>query len=67
MVVTMFVQQLLAPTSADPNQKKMMLAMPFIMLFFMYDMPAGLTLYWTVSQLLSIVQQHFTNKSLKTR
>jgi YidC/Oxa1 family membrane protein insertase len=67
MVVTMFVQQLLAPTSADPNQKKMMLAMPFIMLFFMYDMPAGLTLYWTVSQLLSIVQQYFTNKSLEAR
>ncbi len=65
MVVTMFAQQLLAPTSADPNQKKMMLAMPFVMLFFMYDMPAGLTLYWTVSQLLSIVQQYFTNKSLK--
>ncbi|MCK5835470.1 MAG: membrane protein insertase YidC [Lentisphaeria bacterium] len=65
MVVTMFAQQILAPTSADPNQKKMMLAMPFIMLFFMYDMPAGLTLYWTVSQLLSIVQQHFTNKSIK--
>ena len=65
MVVTMFAQQLLAPTSVDPNQKKMMLAMPFIMLFFMYDMPAGLTLYWTVSQLLSIVQQHFTNKSIK--
>ncbi len=65
MVVSMLAQQILTPTAGDPNQKKMMMFMPLIMLIFMYDMPAGLTLYWTVNQFISIVQQYFTNKSVK--
>jgi YidC/Oxa1 family membrane protein insertase len=34
----------------------MMAFMPVIMLFFLYDLPSGLTLYWTVSNLFSILQ-----------
>jgi len=50
------LQQKLTPTATDPAQAKMMMLMPVVMLFFLYSMPSGLTLYWTVSQLISIAQ-----------
>ena len=56
MTVLMILQQKLTPTGADPMQQKMMMAMPVIMLVLFYNLPSGLTLYWTVSQIFSIVQ-----------
>jgi len=60
------LQQKMQPTSADPAQKQMMYLMPVMMLFFFYRMPSGLVLYWTVSQVLTIVQlQIQTRKKAK--
>ena len=56
MTGLMVLQQCLTPMSMDPMQKKMMLLMPVVMLFFFYDLPSGLTLYWTVSNIFSIIQ-----------
>ncbi len=56
MTLLMVLQQRLTPTAMEPMQQKMMLAMPVVMLFFLYDLPSGLTLYWTVSQIFSIIQ-----------
>ena len=56
MTALMVVQQRMTPMSMDPAQKKMMHMMPVIMLLFLYDLPSGLTLYWTVSNVFSIVQ-----------
>jgi YidC/Oxa1 family membrane protein insertase len=57
MTVTMVIQQKLTPTGGDPQQQKMMLIiMPIMMLFMLYNMASGLMLYWSVSQILSIVQ-----------
>ena len=56
MTALMVVQQRMTPMAADPMQKKMMAMMPVIMLVFLYDLPSGLTLYWTVSNIFSIVQ-----------
>ena len=56
MTVLMVIQQRMTPMSMDPAQKKMMAMMPIVMLFFLYDLPSGLTLYWTVSNLFSILQ-----------
>jgi len=56
MTLLMVVQQHMTPMSMDPMQKKMMLMMPIVMLFFFYDLPSGLTLYWTVSNVFSIIQ-----------
>ena len=56
MTGTMVIQQKLTPSVADPMQQKMMMMMPFIMLFMLYSLPSGLTLYWTVNQCISIVQ-----------
>lgn len=62
----MLVQQKLTPTTMEPMQAKMMMVMPLVMLFFLYDLPSALTLYWTVSQIFSIVQMRY-QQHLKKR
>jgi YidC/Oxa1 family membrane protein insertase len=44
----------------DPGQQKLMRWMPLMMMVFFYRMSAGLTLYWTVQNLLSILQMKLT-------
>jgi YidC/Oxa1 family membrane protein insertase len=56
MTGLMVLQQRLTPAAMDPTQQKMMMFMPVMMLFMLYSLPAGLTLYWTVSQGLAILQ-----------
>lgn len=57
MTVGTFLQQKLTPTGGDPQQQKMMMFMPIMMLFFFYKLAAGLTLYYTLQQILSVLQQ----------
>ncbi|MDX9703709.1 MAG: membrane protein insertase YidC [Candidatus Auribacterota bacterium] len=57
MGVTMFYQQKMS--TADPQQQKMMMFMPVIFTFILYNLPSGLVLYWTLSNVLSILQQHY--------
>jgi YidC/Oxa1 family membrane protein insertase len=57
MTVSMYVQQAMTPTTADPAQKKIFMAMPLIWGFFLKDMPSGLVLYWLFSNVLTILQQ----------
>jgi YidC/Oxa1 family membrane protein insertase len=63
MGATMLWQAKLMPPSPgmDPAQQKMMKYMPMIFMIFLYGQPAGLTLYWTVQNLLSILQTKLTN------
>ncbi len=54
---TMALQSYLTPSAGDPQQQKMMMIMmPIMMLFMFYSFPSALSLYWTVSQVLSIIQ-----------
>ncbi len=55
MGFTMWLQQRMTPTS-DPQQQKMMLMMPIIFTLMFYSFPSGLSLYWTVNQIMMIVQ-----------
>ncbi len=58
MGLTMAAQQLLNPTlNMDPLQRKIMLVLPLVFTVFFLFFPAGLVLYWVVSNLLSILQQ----------
>ena len=66
MTLLMVIQQRITPMSGDPMQKRMMYLMPVIMLFFLYNLPSGLTLYWTVSNCFSIVQMLLQRRSNKT-
>lgn len=62
MGVTMLWQARLTPMSPsmDPAQQKIMKYMPLMFMVFLYNFSAGLTLYWTVSNLLSILQMKLT-------
>ncbi len=61
MGVTMFLQQKTMPTSPDPMQQKVMMFMTIFFVFMLYPMPSGLTLYWTINQIISIVQYRITH------
>jgi len=65
MTVAMFVQQFITPTTADPQQRRMFLIMPIVFGWIFKEFPSGLTLYWLVQNILTIVQQLVTNKYWK--
>jgi len=62
MIASMFLQQLMTPSTVDAAQRRMFLMMPLFWGFFMKDMPAGLVLYWLFSNLLTIAQQALINR-----
>jgi YidC/Oxa1 family membrane protein insertase len=62
MGASMFYQQKMTPTTADPAQAKMMLMMPIVFTFMFLNFPSGLVIYWLVNNVLSIVQQLYINK-----
>lgn len=68
MGVTQLWQARLTPPSPgmDPIQQKMMQYMPLIFVFMLYNFSAGLALYWTVQNLLSILQMRLTKAATQT-
>jgi YidC/Oxa1 family membrane protein insertase len=65
MGASMLWQSHLTPPAAgmDPAQAKMMRYMPLMFLVFLYNYSAGLALYWTVNNLLTIVQTKLTKSN----
>jgi YidC/Oxa1 family membrane protein insertase len=59
MGITMFVQMKLNPAPADPVQQKIFTWMPVLFTFLLAAFPAGLVIYWTWNNSLSILQQWF--------
>ncbi len=67
MCVTMILQTALTPTTMDPMQKRIQYVMPVILtLFFFVSAPAGLVLYWMVSNLVGVGQQYVINRITPT-
>ena len=63
MAATMALQSALTPQAGDKNQQKMMIVMmPIMMLVMFYNFPSALSLYWTLSQVLSIAQMWWIRK-----
>lgn len=61
MGLSMFWQQKITPSTADPTQQKIMMFMPVMITVTMLFAPAGLVIYWLVSNIWAIGQQYFTN------
>jgi YidC/Oxa1 family membrane protein insertase len=59
---SMFLQQKMTPSPADPTQAKIMMFLPVIFTFMFLNFASGLVLYWLVNNLLSIGQQYIINK-----
>jgi len=57
MGITMFLQTKLNPQPADPVQAKVMLFLPLMFIFLFATFAAGLVIYWTWNNVLSIAQQ----------
>jgi YidC/Oxa1 family membrane protein insertase len=62
MGITMFVQQKMTPSTADPMQQRMMMIMPVMMTGMFLWAASGLVIYWTVSNAWGIGQQMITNR-----
>ena len=63
MAGTMALQSALTPSSGDAKQQRMMMVMmPIMMLVMFYNFPSALSLYWTLSQVFSIVQMWWIRK-----
>lgn len=66
MGVSMFFIQKMSPTSVqDPMQQKVMKFMPIIFTFFFLWFPAGLVLYWLVSNVVTLIQQTIIYKQFE--
>lgn len=61
MIGTTYYQQHMMAT--DPQQKSMMLPMTLFLGFIAWGMPAGVLLYWVVTNVLTISQQLLQNKT----
>ena len=65
MGATMFIQQKMTPSTMDPMQAKIMLALPIVFTFMFLNFPSGLVIYWLVNNILTIAQQAYINRLLK--
>jgi YidC/Oxa1 family membrane protein insertase len=64
MGASMFVQQRMTPTTADPMQAKIFMMMPVVFTFLFLNFPSGLVIYWLVNNLLTIAQQYYIHKKV---
>ena len=62
MGVSMWVQQKLNPAPTDPMQAKIFMFFPLFLTIILAPFPAGLVIYWTVNNILTMAQQVFIMK-----
>ncbi|NJL08673.1 MAG: membrane protein insertase YidC, partial [Methylacidiphilales bacterium] len=58
MGITMWVQMKMNPPPPDPTQKMIFAWMPVLFTFMLASFPAGLVIYWTWNNFLSVAQQY---------
>jgi YidC/Oxa1 family membrane protein insertase len=66
--LTMYLVQRMSQSNmqmVSPLQKKIFLAMPIIFTLMFMTFPAGLTLYWTVSNIFTLIQMKFIYQHLE--
>jgi YidC/Oxa1 family membrane protein insertase len=62
MAATSYVQFAMMPKTGDKNQRTMFLMFPLMFLYFCYTYASALALYWTWSNIISIVQTYVLNR-----
>ena len=65
MGLSMFIQQRLNPPPPDPIQAKIFQWMPIFFTFLLAGFPAGLVIYWTWNNTLSIIQQWWITRQIE--
>lgn len=64
MLVAMIVQKNISPPPDDPIQARVIALMPWLMTYIMAGFAAGLVIYWTVNNVLAILQQIIIMRSM---
>ena len=64
---SMWLLQKMNPTPPDPMQARIMMMLPIVFTFFLARFPAGLVIYWTANNLLSILQQYAIKRRMANR
>ena len=64
MGITMWIQMKMSPPAGDPIQQQVMSWMPIMFTYMMAQFSAGLVIYWTVNNVLSILQQYVIMRRL---
>ena len=67
MGFTMWLQQKLNPAPTDAMQAKIFAFLPFVFTFILAGFAAGLVLYWSVNNILSIAQQWFIQRRILSK
>ena len=67
MGASMWLLQKMNPTPPDPMQARIMMMLPIVFTFFLATFPAGLVIYWTANNLLSILQQYVIKRRMANR
>ena len=62
MGITMWLQMKMNPAPADPVQQQVFAWMPVIFTFMLASFPAGLVIYWSWNNLLSVAQQYYIGR-----
>ncbi|WP_310600180.1 membrane protein insertase YidC [Desulfobulbus sp.] len=65
MGASMYFQQKMTPTAADPTQARIMQFLPIVFTVMFINFASGLVLYWFVNNLLSMLQQYLINRQNK--
>ena len=64
MLIGLIIQRNISPPPEDPIQKRLIQVMPWFMTFIMAKFASGLVIYWTLNNLLAIIQQVVIMKSM---
>jgi YidC/Oxa1 family membrane protein insertase len=67
MGISMYLQQKLNPTPPDPIQAKIFMFFPIFLTIILAPFPAGLVVYWTVNNILTITQQWIIMRKTKVK
>ena len=67
MGITMYIQQKLNPAPPDPIQAKIFMFFPLFITLLLAQFAAGLVIYWTTNNILSILQQWVITRRTKVK
>src|SRR5271170_5645352 len=63
-IASQIISTLMATASADPNQRRLMLALPLVIVAFLFRYPAGLLVYWITTNCWTMGQQYFIRRHM---
>ncbi len=67
MGVSMYIQQKLNPAPPDPMQAKIFMFFPIFLTVILAPFPAGLVIYWTFNNILTLIQQFYIQRKMSVK